>query len=555
MRTDHAAALHLVDQPSGTGIAQAQLALQQRHGRLARIQHYLDRLREHLVGFALVLVVAAVCGALSGGARLPLDLLNHLVVIFVLRLLGALQKLDHRLHLGIADIRALHTHRLRQADRHKQHIAVAEQLVRAARVQNGAGVDTARHRQRQTTRDVRLDKTGDDVDRRALGRNDEVHPRRARHLRQPHDGILHLVGGSHHQVGQLVDHNEDLRLRLQRVALPRQLVIRLQIAHVVVRKRLVTCQHFRDRPAERTRRLARVGHDRHEQVRNAVVDAELHLLRVDEQQAHLFGRRAEQHALDHRVGAHGFTRAGRARNEQVGHFREVGEHDLARNVAPERDRQLGFCHGELGRVDQLAQPHHRAVLVRNLDAHRRLVRDGRLNAHAGRGEAQGDVVCQPCNAAELYTGARLQFIARDRRTARHVDHLGAHAEIVQRFDEQRRRLLLLLPRLDLVVRRRLVQQRHRRVAVAAAVAALCGGVRQCRAERVLLRLRRFCLALVRLFGFFRLFGLFCRLRSGRALPRQRQIGCFLHRERLLVEQLRRRVLQAILFARGGRIHL
>ena len=56
----------------------------------------------------------------------------------------------------------------------------------------------------------RLDRTGDDIDRGALGRHDQVDAGRARHLGEALDGALDLLAGDHHQIGHLVDDDDDI---------------------------------------------------------------------------------------------------------------------------------------------------------------------------------------------------------------------------------------------------------------------------------------------------------------------------------------------------------
>ena len=61
---------------------------------------------------------------------------------------------------------------------------------------------------------VRLDHPGDHVHRRPLRREHEVDADGARLLREPDDGVLDLLRRDHHQVGELVDHDEQVRQRL-----------------------------------------------------------------------------------------------------------------------------------------------------------------------------------------------------------------------------------------------------------------------------------------------------------------------------------------------------
>src|SRR5205814_9449155 len=58
--------------------------------------------------------------------------------------------------------------------------------------------------------DVRLDHPGDYVDGRALRREHEVDAGGTGLLRETDDGVLHLLRRDHHQVGELVDHDEQV---------------------------------------------------------------------------------------------------------------------------------------------------------------------------------------------------------------------------------------------------------------------------------------------------------------------------------------------------------
>lgn len=97
-------------------------------------------------------------GGLAARGRLPLDLLDDGRIVFLL--LGVLEEIDHRFHLTVGDKAALHTQGLRLSHRHKEHIAVAEQALRAARIQDGAGVHRRGHGEGQAAGDVRFDEAG-----------------------------------------------------------------------------------------------------------------------------------------------------------------------------------------------------------------------------------------------------------------------------------------------------------------------------------------------------------------------------------------------------------
>ena len=315
-RADDAALLDLVDDACGARVTKLEPALQHGRGCLPTVHDDVDRFLDHLV-----LVLARVAGRAAALAvhllRLALDVLEDLLIIFSRACL--LDMRDDRLDLVRRDKAALHAGGLALAERCIQHIALADQLFRAGRIQDDARLDLARYRKRDARRDVRLHDAGDDVRRGALGRYDQMHTRSARFLRNTADRGLDLLGCDHHQVSQLVDHNDDLRQHLILLGVAallllclglfraHQVIIADQIAHLMVCEQLVAALHLADRPVERAGRLFRVGNDRDEQVRNAVVVAQLDHLRVDHDQPHFLGRGLIQNRDQHGVDAHGLA--------------------------------------------------------------------------------------------------------------------------------------------------------------------------------------------------------------------------------------------------------
>jgi hypothetical protein len=99
----------------------------------------------------------------------------------------------------------------RGARRHVQHVALAEQLLRADLVEDGARVVARGGGEGDPAGEVRLDRPGQHVHARPLGGDDQVDADGAGHLRQPGDRFLDVAGRHHHQVGELVDDDQDER--------------------------------------------------------------------------------------------------------------------------------------------------------------------------------------------------------------------------------------------------------------------------------------------------------------------------------------------------------
>ena len=86
----------------------------------------------------------------------------------------------------------------------------------AVGVEDGARVHLGGQAEADARRHVGLDQAGDDVDRGPLRGQHQVDADGARHLRQPRDRLFHVGAVEHHQVGQLVDDDDDVGQRLLR---------------------------------------------------------------------------------------------------------------------------------------------------------------------------------------------------------------------------------------------------------------------------------------------------------------------------------------------------
>ena len=170
--------------------------------------------------------------------------------------------------------------------------------------------------ERDPAREVGLDQAGDHVHRRPLRGQNQVDADRAGLLRQPRERGLDLGLHRHHQVGQLVDDDDDegqdplgvdvvgrrLRRGVRRLGadagerglgtrrVPERLVVldlAVEVGHVagaVDLEQLVAPLHLEHRPLEHRRRVVVVGHHLVAEVRQRVVHRELDHLRVDHQQ-------------------------------------------------------------------------------------------------------------------------------------------------------------------------------------------------------------------------------------------------------------------------------
>ena len=104
---------------------------------------------------------------------------NDLFIVIRLALLA--QEIGDGLNLVIRDERAVHP-RHPATTLHEEHVAAPKKLFGPLLAKNGAAVDPRGDLETDPCREIRLDGAGDDIDRRALRRHDDMNAGGARHL-------------------------------------------------------------------------------------------------------------------------------------------------------------------------------------------------------------------------------------------------------------------------------------------------------------------------------------------------------------------------------------
>ena len=204
---------------------------------------------------------------------------------------------------------------------------------------------------------IGFDQTRNHINAGALGGQNQVNARGAGFLRQARNQLFDFFADHHHQIGQLVDDDDDMRQRLLRLGrvwgqakgVGQQfttsagfvdfLVIARQIAHAHFAHQAVAAFHLVHAPIQAIGGLAHIGDDGAKQMRDAFVHAHLQHLGVDEHQAHLARLSLVQQAQNHGVDAHGFARACGARHQQMRHFGQIGHHRQADDVFAQSQSQ------------------------------------------------------------------------------------------------------------------------------------------------------------------------------------------------------------------------
>ena len=344
-----------------------------------------------------------------------------------------------------------------------QHIALAQQLLGALFAKDGARIYAAGHGKADAGRQVRLDDAGDDIDRRALRRHDQVDAGGARFLGQALDQDFDFLAHRHHQIGQFVDDYHDQWQRLivellvlvhfltgvrvkpdrdpaaQRLALGRgdfYLFVEVDdVAHIDFAHLAIPALHLLHRPFQRANRLGRFGNHRRQQVWDGVIGFELQHLGIDEDQPALLRRQSVQQREQDGVQPDRLARPGGSRDQQMRHRGQIGHDGLARDVLAQDDRQLPLGPDEGLAGYHFLERYHLAVDVGQFDAHHGAARN-RRHTGGNRAHIAGDVVGEANDTARLDAGGRFQLVHGDDRAGAHAGDLALDVEIVEHGFEQ-----------------------------------------------------------------------------------------------------------------------
>ena len=169
------------------------------------------------------------------------------------------------------------------------------------------------------------------------------------------NGELDLLANVHHEVGKLVDDDDDigqLRRQARRRAVSPASFAAASLARLHLRVVLADVARaqpsrtpsgdapFQRRPTRSALAASlRFGHDGHVEMRDAVIGGEFDALRVDHDEAHLGGRCAHEDRHDHRVDGNRLTGTGGAADKQVGHLRKIGNDAMAFDILADGDLQ------------------------------------------------------------------------------------------------------------------------------------------------------------------------------------------------------------------------
>ena len=350
---------------------------------------------------------------------------------------------------------------------------MSEKFVRAVGVEDDAAVEFRSDLESDTARDVGLDHAGDNIGARSLRGDDHVNAGGARHLGDAGNGALHIGRRGLHEVGQLVDDDDDVgeavgddeflaflgfdrfengvldtlllafrcfrcRLGWRRfgdLCCDRPCVETLDIAQSAFGEDAVATLHLIDDVAQGEENLLRFRHHIGGEVGQLPVVLHLDDLRIDHDEAQFLGGKLVEHARDDRVDAHALSTARGAGDEQVRHLREVGNDGAAVDVFAEGEGNLRLAVDPFVALEEFAEDDFDFFAVGDLDAHGVLAGNGCEDVDFLRARGAGDVFFEADDAIDAHAACGIDLETGDGRSAGDVARAGFESELFQRIKD------------------------------------------------------------------------------------------------------------------------
>ena len=222
--------------------------------------------------------------------------------------------------------------------------------------------------------------------------------RGAAQLGQADQVLLHLKAAGHHQVGELInDQNQIWQWFLSLGVVPGD-VAGAHLFHL-----LVAPEHLAHQATESRINLIDVDDHGRQQMRNAIKRGQLHPLGVDHEYAHLVRRLGQQQRRHDGVDAYALAAAGGAGDQQMGQRSQVQRHRVSSGVLTQGDGQapIGRNLTERLGLHHIAEMHFAGGRRGHLQAHQGFPGDRSLDAQVGRLESQGQVLFPHQDALNL----------------------------------------------------------------------------------------------------------------------------------------------------------
>ena len=204
------------------------------------------------------------------------------LIVNIFRLAVLFYEFDDIFNFGIGHKGPLYAHRERNFRTRVQHIALTQKFFRADLIDDNAAVHFRSDHKRNAAGNVRLYKTGNNVDRRTLGRQYQMNTDGAAHCGKAGYRRFKLFPRSRHKVGKFVNNQYDVRKLFRRnFALDDAFIVTCNVAYTHAVEQRIAAFHFTQTILQSLKRFFRLGNNGRKQMGNIVIQFKLDDFRVD----------------------------------------------------------------------------------------------------------------------------------------------------------------------------------------------------------------------------------------------------------------------------------
>ena len=374
-------------------------------------------------------------------------------VIAILGLCLASHMLHDRHDLTLGDPGTLHANRLRGARREEECVTLPDQLVGTRLIQDDPAIGHAAHRECESRWHVGLDQPRHDIDAGPLRSEHQMYSGCPRQLRDAHDRIFDVSWRDHHQVGELVDDDQEVGVRLEAALAARGQhdLVRgdgtVEVVDVPISKALevvVPHVHLFDDPAERLRGFLRIGDDRGDEVGDAGVVRQLDPLRVDQHHTH-FGRRCpHEDRRDHGVDEARLAGPGGTGDQEVRHLGEIGDDESSFHVFAESDGHRVSAAGRRLGTEHVTEHDSFAIHIGDLDTDRTATGNRRKDPYVVTRHRVAEVAAERGDPLDLDAGTEFDLISGDGRPSAEPGDPGIYGELREHLGDCRHDVVVRL---------------------------------------------------------------------------------------------------------------
>lgn len=260
---------------------------------------------------------------------------------------------------------SLEASRCHGARREVEHITASEEVLRSDRVEYRTRVYLRCHGECDTRWDIRLYQSCDDIHTRSLCREYHMESYGTCFLSDAGDRLLDFfLVPAHHEICELVDDDDD---DWHAIFWSYFRIILFEITDIERLQCAIATLHLCDRPLEGIEGFIWMIYDGCQEVRDTIIDTELHLLRIHHDHTELTRSIFIEEREDKSVHPYRLTTACLARDEEVWHLCEISGDIVTIYILTHGERDLRLMMGKYTIFEYFADTDDISLFIGYLD--------------------------------------------------------------------------------------------------------------------------------------------------------------------------------------------